>query len=107
VAALRVTLLAVVGMSSAGVMSKMSQSAASTRRDSRSGVPGDQAMHLGCRQRDPPVGQGPDQFGGGENAVLGHDFPQPPSVADLAFHNGLPVRPAGRCNAPHRRLAHQ
>ena len=61
-----------------GSTSKMSHSAASTGSDSRSGVPVTSRWTWDADSSMPRSANSGDQFGGGEQAVLGHQLPQPP-----------------------------
>src|SRR5260370_7817827 len=58
--------------------SRMSSSAISTFRLSRSGTLDHQPVDLAGRQPDPALCERLDQAGGGEHATVGHDLPPIP-----------------------------
>lgn len=60
-----------------------------------------QSVNLGHRQVDAALPQEENKFGGGEHAVGGHQCPQPPLVADLAFHQRSGCRTSSKAVSGH------
>lgn len=90
VATLRtVAFSALVAIRSAGVQSKMSQRAARTGSDSRSGVPVTSRWTWESERLMPRSARGGARLAGGEHSSGGHLLAQSPLVADLAFHRAL------------------